>query len=102
MFRFHRENFNKCPFVETRLYCLDSLDLKLVIDKVVSIIDDSLCFEHAFLSASYQVHQIRTKLITHASFYPVFSGSSGHGVDYGSFVSRAKSLLHGISYRLGV
>ena len=102
MLRFQRPNFNKCPFAETRLYLLNSINLKSLIDKVVPLIDGSMTFEHAFLSASYQVSHVRTNLITHGSFYPLFEGRSGHGANYSSFTSRLKSHLHELSYRLGI
>ena len=102
MFRFNRSNLNKCPFAETRLYLLNSENLKTVIDKVVLLIDDSINFEHAFLSASYQVGRVRANLISHGSFYPRFEGQSGHGANYSSLLSKIKSYLHGISYRLGI
>jgi hypothetical protein len=101
-FRFSRSNFNKCPFAETRLYMLNPLSLNLLMDRILEILDDSIFFEQAFLSASYQVRQVRTSLITHGSFYPVFGGISGHNVNYNSASSRLTSYLHGLSYRLGL
>lgn len=101
MFRFQRSTFDKCPFAETRLYLLDSISLKSIIDKVLPVIDESLPFERAFLSASYQVKSVRNKLITHCSFYPLFDGQSGHGTNYSSLSSRLKYHLHGLTYRFG-
>ena len=102
LFRFNRPSFNKCPFAETRLYMISPFNLDLLTEKLIEYVDDSIFFEHAFLSASYQIKQIRPLLVTHGSFYPVFEGMSGHNVSYSSIRSKSQSILHQFFYRLGI
>lgn len=102
-FSWKKLGINALPYIDTRVFCLESSLLRrLLVAAIENITNSGNLMEFAFLDAVYQNPDISSFVRSRGMFYPVMQGSSGHGRNYDNYYSRIRSIIKSNMFRIGL
>jgi len=102
-FSWKKSGINALPYIDTRVFCLESSLLRrLLAAAIESITKSGNLMEYAFLDAVYQNPDISSFVRSRGNFYPVMQGSSGHSRNYDDYYSRIRSIIKSKMFIIGL
>lgn len=95
--------YDELPYVETRVFAARAGTLRRLVSEALKLLEaNGGRIEQAMLSVLLKDPADSAIAITRGGFFPIMGGRSGHGRQYGSLASKARSMVKTFLFRLGL